>query len=290
MKKSKILVVGATGTVGGEVVRLLAEHSDCEVIAAVRDFEKAADLAQGDVEFRELDLDRGETLGPALAGVQRALLLTSYTVDMLKQSKRFLDVAKEESVQHIVHIGASGAPTNEVAHWTWHQMIESYIEKKGFSWTHLQPEAFMQNVTAPGGFGWLNGNQLVNFLGTATWSWVDGRDVAAVAAKALLEPEVYDGKTIRLGYEAASLVEVAAQLSAVSGREITVVDQSPEAFRDGAIAAGVDAAYIGSVYSQFVMDAAGDMPESGTTFDNFEEIVGRPPRMWNDVALELYKS
>ena len=64
---------------------------------------------------------------------------------MLRQSKRFLDTAKQQGVKHIVHIGASTAPTNEVAHWGWHQFIEAYIEKLSFSYTHLRPEAFMQN-------------------------------------------------------------------------------------------------------------------------------------------------
>lgn len=88
--------------------------------------------AQG-VETVVLDLDQPETLEPALQGVDRALLLTGYSVDMLRQSKRFIDAAKQAAVQHLVHIGASGAATNEVAHWGWHQLIEAYIQQQGFN-------------------------------------------------------------------------------------------------------------------------------------------------------------
>jgi NAD(P)H dehydrogenase (quinone) len=114
--KPKIFVLGVTGKVGTETARLLAENSDVRVIAGVRSPEKAASLTEQGIEIRRLDLDRHETLVPALNGIDRALLLTGYSVDMLKQSKAFLDAAKQTGVQHIVHIGASGAPTNEVAH------------------------------------------------------------------------------------------------------------------------------------------------------------------------------
>jgi uncharacterized protein YbjT (DUF2867 family) len=118
------------------------------------------------------------------------LLLTGYTVDMLRQSKRFLDTAQQTGVKHIIHIGASTAPTNEVAHWDWHQFIEAYIEKLGFSYTHLRPEAFMQNLF---GFGWLNNGVITNYIGNARWSWVDCYDLAAVVAQTLLHPEKYTG-------------------------------------------------------------------------------------------------
>jgi len=116
--------------VGRETARLLTQNGDVEIIAGVRSPQKAANLVDCNIEIRYLDLDRHETLPAALNGIDRALLLTGYSVDMLKQSKAFLDAAKLAGVQHIVHIGASGAPTNEVAHWGWHQFIERYIESR----------------------------------------------------------------------------------------------------------------------------------------------------------------
>lgn len=149
-----ILVLGATGKVGGEVVRQLVQAGDSRVVAAARSEEKARILKETyNVETLVLDLDNVETMAPGtFANIDRALLLTGYTVDMMKQSKRFLDAAKRDGVKHVVHIGASGAETNEVAHWTWHAMVEAYIEKLGFGYVHLQPEAFMQNIL-PTGFG-----------------------------------------------------------------------------------------------------------------------------------------
>lgn len=166
-KHSTILVLGATGKVGGEVVSQLADVKGVKVIAATRSQKKAQTFKDRGIESVILDLDNPDTIGPALKDIDRALLLTGYTVDMLRQSKRFLDTAKQVGVKHIVHIGASTAPTNEVAHWGWHQFIEAYIEKLGFSYTHLRPEAFMQNLF---GFGWLNDGVITNYIGNARWS------------------------------------------------------------------------------------------------------------------------
>lgn len=117
LAKPKILVLGATGKIGNQTAHLLTQNSDVQVAAGIRSPEKAQQLRDRNIEIRHLDLDRHETLTPALEGIDRALLLTGYSVDMLKQSKAFIDAAKQAGVQHIVHIGASGAPTNEVAHW-----------------------------------------------------------------------------------------------------------------------------------------------------------------------------
>ena len=196
LSKPTILVLGVTGKVGKQTARLLAETGDVKVVAGVRSPQKAEQLVDHNIEIRHLDLDRHETLAPALNGIDRALLLTGYSVDMLKQSKAFLDTAKLAGVQHIVHIGASGAPTNEVAHWSWHQFIERYIEALGFSFTHLRPEAFMQNLV---NFGWLNQGVITNYIDHARWSWIDGDDLALVAAETLQHRDRHAGKIYPLG-------------------------------------------------------------------------------------------
>ena len=73
--KPKILVLGVTGKVGRETARLLAQTGDIQVIAGVRSPEKAAPLAEQGIEIRHLDLDRHETLVPALNGVDRGFAI-----------------------------------------------------------------------------------------------------------------------------------------------------------------------------------------------------------------------
>lgn len=111
--KPNILVLGATGKVGGEVISQLVNNKNVNVVAATRSPEKAQSFKNKGINSVILDLDDPETIAPALKDIDRALLLTGYTVDMLRQSKRFLDTAKHTGVEHIVHIGASTAPTNQ---------------------------------------------------------------------------------------------------------------------------------------------------------------------------------
>ncbi|MEO1619531.1 MAG: NmrA family NAD(P)-binding protein [Cyanobacteria bacterium J06632_3] len=279
----RILVLGATGKVGGETLRQLQLAGDSQPIAAVRSTEKAQALQAQGFKTVILDLDQPDTLEPALQGIDRALLLTGYSVDMLRQSKRFLDAAKATGVNHIVHIGASTAPTNEVAHWGWHQMVEAYIEQQGFSFVHLRPEAFMQNVTGTD-YRWLDGNVIRHYVGNARWSWIDCNDLALVAAHALRESEKYTGQVIPLGYDAKTFAEVAAILSQVTGQTIQAEARPPEEFLEKSLAAGADLAYITCVYTQFKLNGKDKIPDADATFDNFEAITGRPPTTWQTFA------
>ena len=134
-----VLLNGATGQIG-DVLRRLPSDDSSTLVAAVRSAAKAAPLEAQGIRTVILAFDKEETLGPALQGIDRALLVTGYTVDMLRQSKVFLDQAKVAGVQHIVHLGACGRDDTTVAHWAWHQLVERYIEWSGFSFTHLRPE------------------------------------------------------------------------------------------------------------------------------------------------------
>ena len=284
--KPNILVLGATGKVGGAVVDQLKDNQEVNVVAATRSPEKAQNFQEKGIDSVILDLDKPETIALALENIDRALLLTGYTVDMLRQSKRFLDTAKQESVKHIVHIGASTAPTNEVAHWGWHQFIEAYIEKLGFSYTHLRPEAFMQNLF---GFGWLNKGVITNYIGNARWSWIDCYDLAAVVVQTLLHPEKYAASTIPLGYDAKTMDEVAQILTKVVGQPFKTEAHPPKEFLNNALQEGVKAinpnAYMNCVYTQLELNVADQIPEADATFDNFEAIVGRKPNTWQDFAV-----
>ena len=101
--KPRILITGATGQVSAGVIPQLKANPTVEVVAAARTPEKAKSLG---VPVVHLDLDKPETIASALEGVDRALLITGYTIDMMRQSKDFLNAAKRAEVKHVVHLGA----------------------------------------------------------------------------------------------------------------------------------------------------------------------------------------
>ncbi len=277
----KALITGATGQVGHGVIEFLKGRKGLEVISAVRNPKKAADLG---IPSRELDYDHPETFAPALEGIDRVFVMTGYSVDMLRQSKVFLDSAKKAGVRHIVHLGACGDDDATVGHWVWHQLIERYIQWAGFSFTHIRPEQFMQNLLGYSGKPTVINGVIEQYFGDARLSWVDCEDVAAVCALSLLEAEKHNGKTYRMGYDAQSFYDVAAILTRVVGGPVVYRPQSPDKFLAKVLADGAEPAYMKCVRDHYIAYAEGRIPRPDEVFDNFEEIVGRKPVLWEDFA------
>ena len=278
--KPTVLVTGATGQVGGGVLRRLQANEAIELVAAVRTPDKARPFEALGIRTVLLDFDDEATLAPALQGIDRALLVTGYTVDMLRQSKAFLDKAQVAGVQHIVHLGACGRDDTTVAHWAWHQLVERYIEWRGFSFTHLRPETFMQNLLSYNGTQVVRQGVIQQFAGDARMSWVDAGDVAEVAAQALLHPERHAGQVYRLGYDAESYADIAALMQQALGQPFRYEALPPEIFRDEMRAAGADPAYMDCVYEHYKRYAAHTIPGADDTFDNFPALTGHEPIRW----------
>jgi NAD(P)H dehydrogenase (quinone) len=281
MSTARVLVMGATGQVGGAVLLELKKIPHLEVLAAARTPENAKHLG---VPVVHLDLDKIETLAPALHGIDRIFMATGYTVDMLRQSKDLLNAAKVAGVQQIVHLGACGDNDTHIAHYAWHQFIERYIEWCGFTFTHLRPEIFMQNLLGYGGESYVNNGVIQHYVGGARLSWVDCDDVAAVAAACLSNPEKHAGQTYRLGYEARTCFELADIFTAVLGQPFSYEPQPPEDFLRNVLAARAEPAYMKCVFESFSDLTSGKDIGADQVFDNFPSITGRSPSTLADFA------
>jgi NAD(P)H dehydrogenase (quinone) len=279
--KARVLVMGATGQVGGALVPLLAANQGMEVVAAARTPVRAKHLG---VEVVEFDLDRIETFARALEGIDRIFMATGYTVDMLRQSKDLVNSAKRAGVQQIVHLGACGDDDTRVAHYGWHQFIERYIEWSGIAFSHLRPEIFMQNLLGYGGESYVQQGVIKHYVGSARLSWVDCHDVAAVAAVCLAHPERHAGKTYRMGYEAKTYYELAEVFSEVIGQPFSYEPQPPSDFLQNVLAAGAEPAYMKCVFDSYTDLTNGRDIGEQATFDNFPELTGRAPRSLADFA------
>ena len=280
--KPTVLITGATGQIGGDTLRNLLADKTITLVAAVRSHAKAQPFTAQGIRTVIMDFDQEHTLAPALEGIDRALLVTGYTVDMLRQSKAFIDQAKKTGVQHLVHLGACGRDDTTIGHWAWHQFVERYIEWCGFSFTHLRPECFMQNLLSYDGTQAVKNGVIEQYTGDAHFSWVDGEDVARVAAQTLLHPQKHGGKTYRLGYDVQSYGDIAAIMTRVLGQPFRYDAQSPDVFLENMRAAGAEMAYMTCVHDNFTRMAARQIPGVEETFDNFPEITGRQPVRWED--------
>ncbi|MEI9999425.1 MAG: SDR family oxidoreductase [Verrucomicrobiota bacterium] len=279
--RPRILVLGATGQVGKGVVDNLKNHPEVEVVAAARSPEKASGLG---VPAVYLDLDKPESIAPALAGVDRIFVLTGYTIDMLRQSKDLLNAAKRAGVSYVVHLGACGDNDTRVAHYGWHQFIERYVEWSGFAFTHLRPEIFMQNMLGYGGERFVRDGVIRHYIGPSRWSWVDIEDVSDVAAACLLDPAKHGGQTYRLGYEAATYDDIARIFTRELGQPFRYEARPPEEFYRNVLAAGAEPTYMKCVFDSYIELTNGTAVKPDEVFDNLPGITGKKPRTLAEFA------
>jgi uncharacterized protein YbjT (DUF2867 family) len=275
--------LGATGAIGSALINeLLPDHmaGRMKLIATVRRPEAAAALESKGVETRLIDLDRAEMEGlapliDAMRGADRVFLLTGYQVKMLAQSKAAVDAAKAVGVAHMVHMGANGRPDTTAVHLGWHQLVEAYIERSGIGFTHLHPSQFMQTLPMLYRMGGSRPGLIENYIGEARIGWIDVGDIAAVAGAALREPDPHAEQTYSLATDLASMGEVAAMLSEVTGAPWRYQAEEPEAFYAKVTAAGADPVYMACVRNTFERTRDGSLPELSEVYDNVRRLTGR---------------
>ncbi len=229
-------MTGATGTVGRDVTRLLSKQG-AAVRAGVRDQAKATTQFGNNVELAPFDFENEQTFAAALDDVAKVFLLPPLSPNQLELANTFVDATKHAGVRHIVKLSAIGI--DDGAQFTagkWHRANEQHIRESGLDFTFLRPNSFMQNFITH--FPPRNGAICLPWE-NGTASFVDTRDVAGVAAKALTE-EGHAGRIYTLtGPAALGIAEVARILSKAAGSEIHYVDVPEDAARDGMLQAGV---------------------------------------------------
>lgn len=280
--KARILITGATGQVGGKTLEFLKSNESITIVAAVRTAEKAVFFNEKGIETVILDFDDYNTHLPAFKNIDGIFIVTGYTVDMLRQSKALLDNAKKAGIKHVVHLGACGPDDTTIGHWAWHQFVERYIEWCGFSFTHLRPQDYMQNLLSYGGEKAIKQGVINHYVADARLSWVDVNNVAEVAALVLANPESHHGKTYHHGYDAKNFNEIATLMTSILGKPFTYEPQSPDVFLEQMKNSGAEMAYMNCVYDHWKLHAMKAIVGADTTYDNFYKLTGKQPTRWSD--------
>lgn len=212
-----ILVTGATGNVGAEVVRLLRDRG-YDVRAAVRDPAGQRNALEDGVRYVAFDFAEPSTFAAALTGVRRMFLLRP---PQLSDAKRYMypviDAAKAAGVEQIVFLSLLGVENN---HFVPHYAIEQYLIKSGVPWTMLRAGFFMQNLSTTHRAEIRDRDEIFVPAGAGKTSFVDVRDLAAVAALALTEDGHANNAYALTGSYALTYYQVANALSEALGRRI----------------------------------------------------------------------
>lgn len=242
-----ILVTGATGTVGSEVINQLSgAAADVNIRAAAHSIENLKKIVKSDiVEPVEMDYDKPDSLKDALKDVDRVFLLTPFQSDMVELSSNFLkEIENAGNIKHIVKLSVMGADSEPgIIGSRLHRQVERMMEDTGIPFTFLRPNFFMQNfvnffsqsIKEQGAFYLPAGDGRVSF--------VDVRDIASVAVQALTKNNDgrHNGKAYNItGPEAISYGDVARILSEQLGKKISYVDISEDAARKGMKETGSD--------------------------------------------------
>ena len=263
-----ILITGATGNVGQELVAQLLELKQA-VRVFVRDERKVAYLGNR-IERAVGDLDRPETLAAAMQGVDRMYLMTYET----QQDINVLAAAKSAGVKHIVKLSTLEANIPELPIGVWHHDREQLIEASGLTWTFLRPGQFTSNA--------LQWARTIKQQSTVYASYgegkvapIDPRDIAAVAAIALTQPG-HTGQIYELtGPELVTTREQVAILAGVLGKSLRHVEIPPLAAKEQMLQHGMPPA-VAEALTDLAIAVREGKAEQYT--DTVEKVTGCPPR------------
>jgi uncharacterized protein YbjT (DUF2867 family) len=266
-----LLVTGATGNVGRELVRALVEEG-AEVRVLVRDPGRAAGLPES-AERVVGDLGEPSTLGAAFEGVERLFLLTPGIG--LEHTTHAVAAARAAGVRHVVHLSSYNVLGDPMpAMGRWHRDREDAIRAASIPVTFLRPGGFMSNA-----LDWLPtiraSGYLLDPIGPGRFAPIDPADIAAVAALALTQDGHQGREYVITGTETFTVAEQAKVLGAAIGRELEVRPvASPEEAVRARFPHGAPPALAAAIVEGFTLMRA---DTTGFRTGTVRELLGREP-------------
>ncbi|WP_410871675.1 NAD(P)H-binding protein [Nocardia sp. A7] len=275
-----ILITGATGTIGSDIVRQLVTEG-VVVRASTRDPERA-EFPAG-VEVVRVDYRDPATFGPAMVGIEAAFLVGVPGPDDTGTDAALVAAAQVAGVRRVVKLSAVGTGDPRLGvPGSWHVPGEQAVRDSGLEWTILRSNTFASNT-----FSWIeplrDGHPVPNLTGDGSQAVVDPRDVSAVAVAALRSSE-HHGRTYTLtGPDLQTGRDQAAVLAEVIGRPIAVTDIAEADARAFMVAAGLPPAFVaGALTGQsFIRGGHNEL-----VTDDIARVLGRPPRSYANWAAD----
>jgi len=273
----KVLVTGATGNTGSRLVQALCQ-AKIDVRAFVRDEAKAQPLKEMGAEIVRGDLDRPETIAPAVEGVDKIYLLTWNGPTQAQQAENVIGAAQKAGRAHIVRHSMWGSQKSRIIQQG--DRIEDALKASGLPWTLLKPTFFMQNLMMVAQTI-LSNNVIYWDTGDGKLGMIDVRDVADTAF-AVLTGRGHEGKSyILTGPEAISMEEAAKTFSKVLGKEVAYVNVPHEASLESMIGMG---------FPEWIARGYGELMEgfqegfASRVSDNVATLTGHPARSFEQFA------
>ena len=214
----RILVTGAVGNVGREVVRAMVARGH-DVRAADPSISAIRAMHGESIDAVRLDYEDPSTFERALEGCESLFLVRPPAIACMESTLLpFIDVAITQNVKHIVFLSCAGAATNKLVP---HHAVEKHLSERDVSHTLLRPGFFCQNLGGAYRQDIAQDGRLFLPAGRGRVAFVDIRDVAELAAIIHEDPDAHRGKAYTCtGPEAFSFEEAARLMTDVIRRPI----------------------------------------------------------------------
>ncbi|OTG55582.1 NAD(P)-dependent oxidoreductase [Acinetobacter sp. ANC 4204] len=269
----KIAITGATGQLGSIVIeKLLLQTEANNIVALVRNPAKATHLTAQNIEVREFDYDRPETLVPALSGIDKLLLISANEVGRrTPQHKAVIDAAKVAGVPYLAYTSLLRADTSPLGLAQEHRETEKLIQDSGLRYTFLRNNWYSENYLA--------GVAHTIEIGTLFGAAQDGRissasriDYAEAAAKVLTSTG-HDNQIYELaGSQSFSLSELATLIGQAASKTINYQNLSAEEYTQGLTQAGLPAGLVEVIVDADIQTIQGAMYSDS---QDLEQLIGR---------------
>lgn len=278
MKNELVLVVGASGKVGSEIITQLKKQG-------FRTRATTSKSVQASSELVQVDLATGKGIKEAFEGVDRAFFLSppGYA-DQYAMLAPLIQEAKRRGLKKTVLMTAMGANANDA---TPFRKAEIELEKSGLNYNIIRPNWFLQNFNT----FWIQGineqNKILLPAGTAKVSFIDARDISAVATKLLVSDEFANKDFDLTGSEAVDHNQVAQALAKVAGRKIEYKEIKPEELKASLLKVGAPEDYV-----NFLVMIFGFLREgyNAKVTSSVQEITGRQPLSLTQYANDFKNS
>jgi len=283
-----ITVTAATGHYGGLVVEELVRRGvpASDIVAAVRDPDKAASLAGRGVQVREADYDRPDTLVPAFTGAGKLLLIPSAVFGQrFPQMQRAVTAAAEAGVGLIAYASFVNTGTSTLRLGQEHKQAEAAIRASGMPFVLLRNGAYTEMYTETLGPA-LQYGAILGSAGDGKVSGATRADLAAAAA-VVLAGDGHPGKVYELGGTAFTMAGLAAEVSRQTGRHIVYQDMPVDAYAKALAAAGIPESFAGLLADTSLAIARGDWYTDRT---DLQQLTGRPSTPLADAVAAALKA
>jgi len=270
-----IVITGATGQLGRHVIEALLERNvpADSIVATGRSIEKLSNFVARGVRATAMDYDDAASVAQALKGATKVLLISGSAVGQrVEQHRTVIEAAKAEGVELLAYTSIANADTTRMKLATEHQATESILKESGVPFVLLRNSWYIENYTdqLP---GTLAQGALAGSAGNGKVSGASRADYAQAAA-AVLVAEHQAGKIYELGGdEAFTLDELAAEISAASGKSIEYRDLPADQYADLLTGAGVPEGFAQILADTDLGIGRGDLL---VTTGDLRKLIGRP--------------